>query len=491
VAAAGDINGDTFGDVVIGAPTFANGEVAEGRIYVFLGSATLTAPGPLGAAPSYTYESNLANAQLGSSVTAAGDTNGDGKLDIAAGAAGYTQGVGQDGEGAVYGFRGDGATVAFFAVHDSNAAGAQLGYSISSADIDGDGKTDIVAGAPGYAGGQLNEGAVYLFRGGAAGLGVPSVYESNVLGALLGEALSATGNINGAAGPDVAAGAPGYGNGQAGEGAAYIFLGDPAGLLPPTIVERDQAGAALGKAVAIVGDANADGKADVVIGADSFDTATANVGAAFLFLGTATGVGPGPFWQAVGNQADDEFGFAVAGADVNNDTRADVVVGAYRYDAPQGDEGRIYQYLGLAPPAKPSAPHGLDRVPSVLPDVRTQLASAWVRDGGVAVGEIATFDDAGTHCSLRGYLSVVGLECTVDGVKLAPAFGALGSLAKSDRAWHQVSVAFRGGSAELLIDGKASDRTGTARRTLMTARSLTVARGTGGYAIDSLRLRSL
>ena len=40
VGTAGDVNGDGYGDVIVGAPRYDNGETNEGRAFVYHGSAT-------------------------------------------------------------------------------------------------------------------------------------------------------------------------------------------------------------------------------------------------------------------------------------------------------------------------------------------------------------------------------------------------------------------------------------------------------------------
>ena len=116
------------------------------------------------------------------------------------------------------------------------------------------------------------------------------------------------------------------------------------------------------------------------------------------------------------------------------------------------------------------------------------MVSAWVRNPGVATGGILSVRMAGGTCALRGYLAVVGLECTIDGVTLAPAFGSLGSLAAPDSAWHLVTIAFTGGEAQLWIDGRFADRTGRSATTLLAIPGLGAAPSDGSYQLDTIRI---
>src|SRR5437899_1346355 len=87
VAAAGDINGDGYRDIVVGAPGYSNGEAGEGAIYVYLGSAS-----GIPANPSQIIEGGQVGAAFGASVSSAGDFNNDGKSDVIVGAPGWTNG---------------------------------------------------------------------------------------------------------------------------------------------------------------------------------------------------------------------------------------------------------------------------------------------------------------------------------------------------------------------------------------------------------------
>src|SRR5206468_3368315 len=81
VASAGDVNGDGFSDVIVGAWLYSNGEANEGRAYVYLGSLS-----GLSLAPAWIAESNQADALFGFPATTAGDVNGDGYSDVLVGA---------------------------------------------------------------------------------------------------------------------------------------------------------------------------------------------------------------------------------------------------------------------------------------------------------------------------------------------------------------------------------------------------------------------
>lgn len=96
---AGDVNGDGFDDLLVGAEWYDNGEVDEGRAYLFYGS-----PTGLATQPAWTAESNVAGAGFGACATTAGDVNGGGYSDVLAIAPGYD--AVQTDEGKVFLFHG-------------------------------------------------------------------------------------------------------------------------------------------------------------------------------------------------------------------------------------------------------------------------------------------------------------------------------------------------------------------------------------------------
>jgi hypothetical protein len=247
---------------------------------------------------------------------------------------------------------------------ESNQADAELGTSVAGAgDVDGDGYADVIVGAPGYDAGETNEGAAFVFLGSASGVadGNPTtaaaMLQSNQADAALGTSVAGAGDVDGDGYADVIVGAPGYDAGESNEGAAFVFLGSASGVAdgnPATAaakLQSNQEDAGLGQSVAGAGDIDADGYADVIVGAPGYDAGESEEGAAFVFLGSASGVANGSpstaATQLQSNQVDAGLGESVAGAgDVDGDTFSDVIVGAPGYDAGESEEGAAFIFLG-------------------------------------------------------------------------------------------------------------------------------------------------
>ena len=99
VASAGDVNGDGYSDVIVGAHLYDNSFIDEGRAFVYTGSAS-----GLSATPTWIANGNHGNADFGYSVASAGDIDGDGFADIVIGA--RLDFNGQTSEGRAYVYRG-------------------------------------------------------------------------------------------------------------------------------------------------------------------------------------------------------------------------------------------------------------------------------------------------------------------------------------------------------------------------------------------------
>ncbi|NIJ53990.1 FG-GAP-like repeat-containing protein [Dyadobacter arcticus] len=227
-------------------------------------------------------------------------------------------------------------------VLESNQANAQFGYSVSSAgDVNGDGYSDVLVSAPMYDQGQADEGAVFVYHGSSTGIGsiASLILEGNQAGASLGWAVSNAGDINKDGYGDVVVGVPFYDNGQIDEGAVFAYYGSAGGLnnQPGKILEGNQTGGQMGQALALAGDVNADGYSDVIIGAYQYDKGQINEGVAAIYHGSAQGIANAATSVMESDQVNAQMGYSVRGAGDVNGDGYSDVI----VSAPLYDKGQI------------------------------------------------------------------------------------------------------------------------------------------------------
>jgi hypothetical protein len=177
VAVVGDVNADGFDDVLIGAAGYPAGDPlqtsAEGGAFLYYGGASgINASSATQA--SWSVKGTITGERMGRAVAGAGDVNGDGIADVVISARTFAGAIPDDavyngsprlsGEGIVYVYNGSttGLVNSAITVRSGQESGS-AGYSVGgAADVNGDGLSDLIVGAPGYTSTQAREGATFV-----------------------------------------------------------------------------------------------------------------------------------------------------------------------------------------------------------------------------------------------------------------------------------------------------------------------------------------
>lgn len=358
---AGDLNGDGYADVVVGAHRDSAIARGAGRVFAYLGGPTPHTD------PDLTLDGQNFGDGFGVKVVSGFDLNADGFDDLAVAAWLHDGDTGDtaDDRGRVYVFFGGDAPDG---VPDLILSGGEtlenFGVAIAgNLDFNGDGYTDLAVGGPlADAGALADAGRVLVYYGGPWTDAVPDL---TLLGLQAGEhfgsSVTGAGDMDGDGFDDLAAGSPAYAvGGEPSRGRVQVYRG---GLVPAATpaLTIDGAGGCEAYGVTVSGgrDLNGDGFSDLAVGAPFSDLGSGNAnfcantvgdyGTVELQFGAAP-LNASPDARFTGEAANDWLGIGLhVTADTNGDRLPDVVMGAPNNDQGSnvfGDVGRGYVLFG-------------------------------------------------------------------------------------------------------------------------------------------------
>ncbi len=333
VASGGDVNNDGFDDLIVGARSNDAGGIQAGRVFLFYGPVS----GHVNATSADAIITGAPFDELGRAVAPAGDPNGDGFDDILIGT--DIAGGGFEGQVFLFHgpLTGNRLAATADAIITGSFPNESFGVAVAAGDLNGDGIVDVIAGAPRFPLNQADTGRAYVFHGPIAGSLIATVADAIIFGENLNDAFGrsvATGDLNGDGFEDLVAGAEQLFN--QGNGKAYVFSGPITGTIfasdATAILTGEAAQDLFGHSVAVVGDFDGDGIDDLSVGAPNNATTAFRAGRAYVFLGPVAGaIAATDANLIVSGEDGDELGMAVAGGDLNRDGAGDLLLGASQF----------------------------------------------------------------------------------------------------------------------------------------------------------------
>jgi hypothetical protein len=360
VSSAGDVNGDGYDDVVVGAKAY---NTSRGRAYIFYGGAAMDNTADV------TFTGENSSDYLGNSVSKAGDVNGDGFSDVIIGA--FFAGTN---EGRAYIFYGGSPmNNAADVTLTGESSGDNFGSSVSNAgDMNGDSYDDFIVSAPYNSSGN---GKVYVYFGGSNINNLADLIITGQSGDYLGKSVSDAGDVNSDGYSDIL-----MSTGSLPNSKVYLYCGGQTISTQPNVTFYSESSSFyFGNSISGAGDINADGYDDIIIGSFGYST---NTGKAYIYFG---GISMDNISDIImfGNSTGEYFGYSVAGIrDINNDGFNDVICGAPVNNANGSGSGAAYVYYSSPPSIKPT----LSQVRDVPFDQGGKLNLKWIRSAYDIVG---------------------------------------------------------------------------------------------------------
>lgn len=326
LASAGDVNGDGYSDIIVGAPYNDAGGGDAGRAYIYFGGDLMDN------SPDIILTGENGSSLFGVSVANAGDINGDGFSDVIVGANSYSTYTGR-------------AYIFFGGMLMNNVADVILtgesvwsffGWTVSSAgDVNDDGYSDVIVGAFFH---NNHRGRAYVYLGGSSMDNSADVTLTGPTDSCkFGVSVFTAGDVDNDGYSDVIVGSE-WENSLSGR--AYIFKGGSnMDNVPDVTLSGELTNSGFGISVCTAGDVNRDGFSDVIVGAYGYSSA---IGRAYVFLG-GTKMSSMPHLILTGEASGNYFGHSVCGVgDLDHNGYDDIMVGAYGFNS---DRGRSYLFL--------------------------------------------------------------------------------------------------------------------------------------------------